>query len=82
MVLEALCAAPFEPLELLDLKSLSYKTSLLMALSSAKRVGDLHALSIHPSCAQFAPSDSKVKLRPNKAFAPKVMAISFQVLSF
>lgn len=56
--LEALCAAPFEPLESVNLKILYYKTSLLMALASAKCIGDLHMLSVHPSCTQFAPGDS------------------------
>ncbi|XP_071244020.1 SPARC-like [Salvelinus alpinus] len=60
LVLEALCAAPFEPLELVDLKILSYKSSLLMALASAKCVGGLHALSVQRSCTQFTPGDSKV----------------------
>jgi len=32
------------------LKALSWKTALLLALNSAKRVSELTALSVHPSC--------------------------------
>jgi hypothetical protein len=60
VVLEALYMAPFEPMESLDLKIFSYKTSLLMALASAKHVGDLHVLSVHPCCTQFAPGQLRV----------------------
>ena len=50
LVLEALVTEPFEPLELSSLKALSLKTALLLALTSAKRVCELTALSVHPSC--------------------------------
>lgn len=53
LVLEAMCEPPFEPLESLDLRMLSYKTALLLAMASAKHVGDLHALSVCPTCIQF-----------------------------
>lgn len=81
-VLEAMCEHPFEPLESADLRMLSYKTALLLALASAKRVGDLHALSVHPSCIQFTPDGSKVVLRPNAAYTPKVLSGAFNALSF
>ncbi len=41
-------------------KLLTLKTVRLMALSSLKRVGDLQALSISPSCMDFAPGLVKV----------------------
>jgi hypothetical protein len=50
------CVSPFESLELVALKIL-LQTSLLMTLASAKYVGDLHVLSVHPSCTLFAPGD-------------------------
>ena len=53
-----------------------------MTLALAKRVGDLDALSVHPSCLEFAVGDSKVVLHPNAAFAPKVKAISNRSLAF
>jgi len=34
--------------------------------------GDMHALSVHPSCTKFSLSGDEVFLRPNPAFMPKV----------
>ncbi|XP_063350743.2 uncharacterized protein LOC134642723 [Pelmatolapia mariae] len=87
LVLEALCSPLFEPIESVDMKFLSYKTVLLLALASAKRVGDLHALSVHPACTQFSPDGHKVVLRPNAAYFPKIMpapysSMEFELLSF
>ncbi len=48
-VLRALKGPPFEPLQSTDLRSLSLKTALLLALASVKRVGDLQALSTSPA---------------------------------
>lgn len=42
---------------------LSYKIALLLFLS-LRRVGDLHALPVHPSCTQFTLDGSKITLRP------------------
>ena len=50
LVLRALIKAPFEPLDQVPLKFLAAKTALLLALTSAQRVSDLHALSVAPSC--------------------------------
>ncbi|KAK0146328.1 hypothetical protein N1851_014351 [Merluccius polli] len=58
-VLEALTQHPFEPLEGVGLKFLSLKTALLLAVTTAKRVSDLQALSTRPACLQFAPGYSK-----------------------
>lgn len=71
MVLEALSQYPFEPLGSISLKLLSFKTALLLALASAKRVSELHALSVHPSCTKFSLSGDMVSLKPNPAFMPK-----------
>ncbi len=46
VVLRALSQPPFEPLTFVDLKDLSLKTTLLLALASPKRIGDLHAFSV------------------------------------
>ena len=66
----------------LHLTILPYKTSMLMALASDKRVGDIHALSVHPSCTQFAPGHSKVMLRPNAALAMTFGAMSYTSFVF
>ncbi|XP_075948857.1 uncharacterized protein LOC142951249 [Anarhichas minor] len=73
LVLEALSQHPFEPMETVGMKFISLKTVLLLALTMAKRVSDLHALSTRPSCLQFAPGRTKVCMRPNPAFVPKVV---------
>ncbi|KAK7880711.1 hypothetical protein WMY93_032661 [Mugilogobius chulae] len=72
VVLDALCHHPFEPLEAVALKYVALKTVLLLALTSAKRVSELQAFSVSPTCMQFAPGLSKVHLCPNPAFMPKV----------
>ena len=82
LVLEALCGPPFEPIGSIDMKFLSYKTALLLALTSAKRVGDLQALSVHPSCTQFTQDGSKVSLRPNAAYLPKVIPTAYSSMTF
>lgn len=60
-VLGALKGPPFEPLRSADLRPLTLKTALLLALASVKRDGDLQALSVSPACLEFGPNDSKVK---------------------
>ncbi len=71
LVLEALFGSPFEPIQSADMKFLSNKTALLLALTSAKREGDLHALSVHPCCTQYTSDGAKVTLCPNAAYLPK-----------
>lgn len=78
LVLRALATEPFEPLAEVSLKLLSLKTALLLALTSVKRVGDLTALSVNPSCLQFAAGDSKVVLHPNPFYQPKVLTSSYR----
>ncbi|KAK0133511.1 hypothetical protein N1851_030971 [Merluccius polli] len=78
VVLEALSHHPLEPLEAVGMKFVSLKVVLLLALTTAKRVSDLQALSIHPSCLQFAPGISKVCLRPNPVFVPKVVESTYR----
>ncbi|XP_050972479.1 uncharacterized protein LOC127169281 [Labeo rohita] len=72
VVLNALSRTPFEPIDSSDLKLLSLKTALLLALSTAKRVSELHALSVHNSCMQFTMDYLRVSLKTNPAFVPKV----------
>lgn len=76
LVLEALRSSPFEPLAEVSLKWLSMKTAFLLAMASAKRVGELHAFSVDGSCFQWKPDSSGVTLWPNPAFVPKVPTAS------
>ena len=73
LVLQSLTKAPYEPLDQSDLRSLSRKTAFLLALSSAKRVGELQALSVSPDCIRWKADDTGVSLWPNPAFLPKVV---------
>src|SRR4029434_9512820 len=77
VVFRALAGRPFEPLETVDIKFVSLKTALL-ALTSAKRVGDMQALSVSPSCLQFSIAGDRVVMRPNAAYTPKVVATPFR----
>ena len=78
LVLAALALAPFEPLDGDALRFLSIKTALLLALTSAKRVSDLTALSVSPSCRRIQGDGSSAVLRPNPAFVPKSITSSFR----
>ena len=44
LVLQSLTGAPYEPLRTCDERFLCQKTLFLLALASAKRIGELHAL--------------------------------------
>ncbi len=77
VVLNALFQPPFEPIDNIDLKLLSLKFALLLALSTAKRVSELHALSVPNSCMLFAADFSRVSLKTNPAFVPKVSESAF-----
>ncbi len=72
VVLDRLCLAPYEPVERADIRSLSMKTAFLLAITSARRVSELHALSVSSQCLRWGPEDSQVTLWPNPAFQPKV----------
>ena len=82
-VLAAMKGPPFEPIQSVSLKHLSFKTVFLMALASVKRIGDLHALSVSPTCLEFGPNDSKVILKPRHGYVPKSLNTPFraQVIS-
>ncbi|KAK0151644.1 hypothetical protein N1851_007054 [Merluccius polli] len=74
LVLEAMSLPPFEPLTQVGLKWLSMKVAFLLAITSAKRVGELQALSLAETCLRWNPDGSGVVLWPNVAFLPKVLS--------
>ena len=49
LVLQSLIGAPYEPLRTCEERFLPQKTLFLLALASAKRIGELHALSYRVS---------------------------------
>ncbi len=78
VVLRALSQPPFEPLTSVGLKELSLKTTLLLALASAKRIGDLHAFSVDSDCIRYGPGDCSVTLRPRMGYVPKSLSTPFK----
>ncbi len=78
VVLKGLLEPPFEPLESAPVRILTLKVTLLLALASLKRVGDLQALSVSKSCTEFAPGLVKAFLRPRPGYVPKVLSTSFR----
>ena len=77
LVLEAMSSPPFEPLTQIGLKWLSMKVAFLLAITTAKRVGELHALSVADTCLRWNPDGSGVVLWPNVAFLPKVLSRTY-----
>ncbi len=77
-ILEGLVTAPFETLESASEWILTLKVTLLLALTSLKRVGDLQAFSVSKTCMDCAPGLVKVTLRPRPGYIPKVLSTSFR----
>ena len=75
VVLEGLCKPPFEPLESADIRALSLKTILLVALTTTKRVSDIHALSVDQECMRFSDDGRVVWLKPNLKFVTKNLRV-------
>ncbi len=69
--------ASYEPLESAPERILTLKVTLLLALTSLKRVGDLQALFVSEMCMDFAPGLVKGTLRPRPGYIPKVLSTSF-----
>ncbi len=78
VILEGLVTAPFEPLESASERILTLMVTLLLALTSLKRVGDLQAFSVSETCMDFPPGLVKVTLRPRPGYIPKVLSTSFR----
>ena len=70
IVLSALKGPPFEPINLASNKHLTWKTAFLVAITSARRASELHALRHKPPYVIFGAED--VTLYPDVAFLPKV----------
>nr|XP_014436600.1 uncharacterized protein LOC106733006 isoform X1 [Pelodiscus sinensis]XP_025034791.1 uncharacterized protein LOC106733006 isoform X2 [Pelodiscus sinensis] len=72
MVLNSLTARPFEPLATCTLYDLSMKVIFLLAITSARRVSELTALSASPPYTIF--THQGVILRTQPRFRPKVIS--------
>ncbi|KAK7907526.1 hypothetical protein WMY93_016138 [Mugilogobius chulae] len=74
LVLDVLQSPPFEPVNQVSLKWLSWKTAFLLAMASGKRVSELQALSISDACCRWHADGSGVTLWPVASFRPKVLS--------
>ncbi|XP_064422174.1 uncharacterized protein LOC135359979 [Latimeria chalumnae] len=72
LVLARLMEPPFKPAESVDLKLLSWKTLLLVAITSARRISELQALVVQEPFTCFL--RDKVVLRTHPRFLPKVVS--------
>jgi hypothetical protein len=70
MVLNALLEPPYEPLEKASLKNVTIKTAFLIAITSAKRGSEIHALDVREEWCRVRPTGAY--LRTNPFFLPKV----------
>lgn len=85
LVLQALTASPFEPLASVSLQLLSIKVAFLLAVTSARRVSELSALSVRKDLCIFRPNTVVLRLDPsfilkvNSRFlrAPKIVLPDF-----
>lgn len=72
LVLRELTGRPFEPMATCDIRLLMWKTSFLVAITSARRVSELAALRCVQPYLLFLPHS--VCLRPDIRFLPKVVS--------
>lgn len=71
-VLSALSQDPFEPLDNIPVKILSYKMAFLLAITSARRISEIQAFSALSPYTTIL--DDKVIIRPIPTFRPKVVS--------
>ena len=70
-VLSSLCSEPYEPLHRASRFHLTLKTVFLLALATARRVSEIHALSMDSGYLRFNQSDGSVSLRTQPGFLAK-----------
>lgn len=69
-VLEALTGPPFEPLPEVPMRILTWKVAFLVAITSARKISELHTLSMRGDLCKFYPD--RVVLRLDPSFIPRV----------
>ncbi|KAJ1096084.1 hypothetical protein NDU88_001230 [Pleurodeles waltl] len=72
IVLAKLMGPPFEPIHKASLQHLTWKTAFLVAITSARRVSEIQALSSKEPYTVF--HDNRVVLRTHPSFLPKVVS--------
>lgn len=74
-VLQCLSKPPYEPMQNAPLDALTHKTLFLVAAASARRRGEIHALSVKQGFLRFDPGG--VFLLPDPTFLSKNQTVSF-----
>ena len=74
LVLLMLTKHPFEPLDSIELKFLTFKTAFLVAIASASRVSEIHSLSLDDGHFRF--EKNGIKLLPNMQFLAKTQTLN------
>ncbi|XP_069812238.1 uncharacterized protein [Dendropsophus ebraccatus] len=72
LVLSGLTSTPFEPISEIHIKFLSWKVAFLLAITSARRLGEIRAFSI--TQPYMVIRDDRITLSPDPAFLPKVVS--------
>lgn len=72
LVLSALTKPPFEPVSEVSVKLLTLKAAFLVAITTARRIGEISALVINQPYMQIL--DDRIILKPDPAFLPKVVS--------
>ncbi|KAG8553057.1 hypothetical protein GDO81_003253 [Engystomops pustulosus] len=72
LVLNTLSKGPFEPIENIDIRNLTLKTVFLVAITSARRLGELQAISIQEPYLKIL--DDRIIITLDSAFLPKVVS--------
>ena len=75
IVLNAISAAPFEPMDSANLKYVTWRTAFLLAISSTARVSELQALDSNPDLCSISKSHALLHLNP--AFLPKCTVVEY-----
>lgn len=70
VVFQGLMVPPFEPLAKVSLKHLTFNTLFLVAITSARRVSKVGALSVNPNLCIF--HKDRVVLCTDSVFVPKI----------
>ena len=71
LVLSLLCKAPYEPLHKASMLYLTMKIAFLLAMASAKRVSEIHALSMDREHLRFSDADGSLIIRTQPGFFAK-----------
>ncbi|CAJ0943885.1 unnamed protein product [Ranitomeya imitator] len=72
IVLKGLTLPPFEPLSSITMDKLAWKTTFLVAITTARRMGELQALSINEPYMKIL--QDRLILRLDPSFLPKVVS--------